>query len=89
MQVGTTKDQGLFSKPSAALHPGALAAGTLPPYKLVEGVKNCSSFLVIHLLQFYYFYAFSTNFQFTASSFPTYMATILKVAYISRESENL
>ena len=32
MQVGTTKDQGLYSKPSAAVHPGALAAGTLPQY---------------------------------------------------------
>ena len=29
MQVGTNKDQGLYSKPSAAVHPGALAAGTL------------------------------------------------------------
>ena len=32
MQVGTTKDQGLHNKPSAAVHPGALAAGTLPQY---------------------------------------------------------
>ena len=32
MQVGTTKDQGLYSKSSAAVHPGALAAGTLPQY---------------------------------------------------------
>ena len=32
MQVGKTKDQGLYSKPSAAAHPGALAAGTLPQY---------------------------------------------------------
>ena len=30
MQVGTTKDQGLYNKPSAAVHLGALAAGTLP-----------------------------------------------------------
>ena len=29
MQVGTTKDQGLYNKPYAAVHPGALAAGTL------------------------------------------------------------
>ena len=34
MQVGTTKDQGLYSKPSAAVRPGALAAGTLPQYKI-------------------------------------------------------
>ena len=33
VQVGTTKDQGLYNKPSAAVHPGALAAGTLPQYK--------------------------------------------------------
>ena len=30
MQEGTTKDQGLYNKLSAAVHPGALAAGTLP-----------------------------------------------------------
>ena len=30
VQVGRTKDQGLYNKPSAAGHPGALAAGTLP-----------------------------------------------------------
>ena len=35
MQVGTTKDQGLYSKPSAAVHPGALAAGTLPQYNTI------------------------------------------------------
>ena len=32
MQVGTTKDQCLYNKPSAAVHLGALAAGTLPQY---------------------------------------------------------
>ena len=36
MQVGTTKDQGLYNKPSAAVHPGALAAGTLPQYNRVR-----------------------------------------------------
>ena len=30
VQVGTTKDQGLYNKPQAAVHPGALAARTLP-----------------------------------------------------------
>ena len=30
MQVGTTKDHGLYNKPSAAVHMRALAAGTLP-----------------------------------------------------------
>ena len=32
MQVGTTKDQGLYNKPSVAVRPGALAAGTIPQY---------------------------------------------------------
>ena len=32
VQVGTTKDQGLYNKPSAAVYPGALAAGTLLQY---------------------------------------------------------
>ena len=35
VQVGTTEDQGLYNKPSAAVHPGALAAGTLPQYNTV------------------------------------------------------
>ena len=35
MQVGTTKDQGLHNKPSAVVHPGALAAGTLPQYNII------------------------------------------------------
>ena len=39
MQVGTTKDQGLYNKPSAAVHPGALAAETLPHYILKNGAK--------------------------------------------------
>ena len=30
VQVGTTEDQGLYNKPSAAVHPGVLAAGTVP-----------------------------------------------------------
>ena len=32
MQLGTTKEQDLYNKPLAAVHPGALAAGTLPQY---------------------------------------------------------
>ena len=35
MQVGTTKDQGLYNKPSDAVHPGTLAAGTLPQYNTI------------------------------------------------------
>ena len=34
MQVGTTKDQGLYTKPSAEVHAGALPAGTLPQYNI-------------------------------------------------------
>ena len=40
MQVGTTKDQGLYNKPSAAVHPGALAAGTLPQYNILPAAKG-------------------------------------------------
>ena len=36
MQVGTTKDQSLCNKPSAAVHPGALAGGTLPQYNTIS-----------------------------------------------------
>ena len=39
VQVGRTKDQGLYNKPSAAVHPGALAAGTLPQYNTIFCVK--------------------------------------------------
>ena len=35
MQVGTTKDQGLYNKPSAAVHVGAVASGTLPQYNAI------------------------------------------------------
>ena len=38
MQVGSTKDQGLYNKPSDAVHPGALAAGTLPQYNTIQYV---------------------------------------------------
>ena len=34
MQVGTTKDQGLYNKPSAAVHQEALATGTTIQYSL-------------------------------------------------------
>ena len=36
MQVGRTKDQGLHNKPSAAVHPGASAVGTLPQYNTIH-----------------------------------------------------
>ena len=40
MQVGMTKDQGSYNKPSAAVHPGALAAGTLPKYNKIQKINN-------------------------------------------------
>ena len=36
VQVGTTKDQGLYYKPSAAVHRGVLAAGILPQYNTIH-----------------------------------------------------
>ena len=53
MQVGTTKDQGLYNKPSAAVHPGALAAGTLPHYNAIISVNPDRSYI-----QRYIFYLF-------------------------------
>ena len=43
MQIGTTKDQGLYNKPSAAVHPGALASGTLPQYNTIQLLVPISS----------------------------------------------
>ena len=40
MQVGTTEDQGLYNKPSAAVHPGALAAETLPQYNTMSALSQ-------------------------------------------------
>ena len=52
MQVGTTKDLGLYSKPSDAVHPGALAAGTLLQYNTIKGYLNDKRHLYIMLLGF-------------------------------------
>ena len=41
MQVGTTKDQGLFNKLSAAVHPGALPPVTLPQYNTIGQKGRC------------------------------------------------
>ena len=40
VQVGTTKDQGFYNEPSAAVHPGELAAGTLLHYNTISYVKR-------------------------------------------------
>ena len=49
MQVGTTKDQGLYNKPSAAVHPGELAAGTLPKYNTINSLL--SPVLLLYVLK--------------------------------------
>ena len=36
MLLGKTKDQGLYNKSSAAVHPGALATGTLSQYNTTQ-----------------------------------------------------
>ena len=41
VQVGTTKDQSPYNKPSAAVHPGALAARTLPQYNTIQLINIC------------------------------------------------
>ena len=40
MQVGMTKDRGLYNKPSDAVHPEALAAGTLLQYNTIQYYKS-------------------------------------------------
>ena len=47
MQGGTTKDQGLYNKPSAAVYPGALAAGTLLQYSTMLPFFTRSGSLII------------------------------------------
>ena len=37
-----TKDYGLYNKPSAAVHQGALAAGTLPQYNTIQYNVLCT-----------------------------------------------
>ena len=49
MQAGTTKDQVLYSKPSAAVNPGALAAGTLPQYYTIVVLLVSGNDLVLYI----------------------------------------
>ena len=49
MLVGKTKDQGLYNKPSAAGHPGALAAGTLPQYNTIYSTFGFRSLMLISI----------------------------------------
>ena len=51
MQVGTTKARGLYNKPSAAVHPGALDAGTLPQYNTIHNIKG-TNFTPTMLLEY-------------------------------------
>ena len=60
-----TKDQGLYNKPSAAVHPGASAAGTLPQYNMIV-VQNYVVVVfvtytqsIIHLSSHFSYYVFS------------------------------
>ena len=46
VQVRTTKDQGLYNKLSAAVHPGALAARTLPQYNTMASYIQRNSYAV-------------------------------------------
>ena len=43
MQVGTTEGQGLYNKPSAVVHPGALGAGALPQYSTIRCIISQKS----------------------------------------------
>ena len=52
MQVGTTKDQGLYIKPSAAVHPGALAAGTLLQYNTTVSTLHIPTFMSRSLIKY-------------------------------------
>ena len=51
MQVGKTKHQGLYNKPSAAVHPGALAAGTLIQYTATRNAVLCDDKLHVFARQ--------------------------------------
>ena len=70
MQVGKTKDQGLYNKPSDAVHPGALAAGTLPQYSTIQQTAH----LLLHniiLVDFTCFFSFiSRSTVMEAASYP-------------------
>ena len=47
MQIGKTKDQGLYNKPSDAVLPGPLAAGTLPQYNTISSIQ-CACFVILY-----------------------------------------
>ena len=46
MQVGKSEDQGLYNKCSAAVHPGALAAGTVQQYNTISLIFRSISFFL-------------------------------------------
>ena len=62
MQAGKTKDQGLYNKPSAAVHQGALAAGTVPQYNTVP--KEHFNYTLFQRLQFYFHSKLATDMSF-------------------------
>ena len=49
MKVGMTKDQGLYNKPSAAVQPGALAAGATIQYNTIQCIEGISAKLKVIL----------------------------------------
>ena len=55
MQVGTAKDQGLYNKPSAAVHPGALAPGTPPQYNTIHTLVDVEMTVLKIILKWYFF----------------------------------
>ena len=62
MRVGTTKDQGLYNNPSAAVHPGALAAETLLQYNTIQ--YNTIQYNTIHSLKVLHYRKISTVAEF-------------------------
>ena len=52
MQVGKTKDQGLYNKPSAAVHPGELTAGTLLQYSTIPQDSIMNTYCILSVSSF-------------------------------------
>ena len=59
MQVGMTKDQGFYNKPSAAVHPGALAADTLLQYNTIQ--YNVCMYVCVCVYACMYIYHYFLN----------------------------
>ena len=66
MQVGTTKDQGLYNKPSAAVHPRELTAGTLPEYNTIQYIVTQESYYYVFINSTYMATGFNQKRSFSA-----------------------